>query len=188
MKKYCNLRNFLQNFPHQWVYKCVNIHICYSNHVNIHDYCSFANNILFIFFSLPSLEYSTSLLWLSLSLSLSETLSFLSQSFHGRSSLIVTRCSLLPPWFSFIPRLKASPISLIFIQSCSLYLLCTKFSDSWTLTTTTMVIYGNDYHVLLLLSLYLINEFGNLDSLCLTCGFGDLDLVVKFWFCLHVLI
>ena len=144
--------------------------------------------IFYSFFSL-SLHWNTQPHYCdSLSLSLSETLSFLSQSFHGRSSLTVTHCSQLPPWFSFIPCRKASPISLIFVQSCSLYLLCTKFSDSWTPTTTTMVIYGNEYHVLLLLSLYLINVFGDLDSLCSTCGFGDLDLVLKFWFCLHVLI
>ena len=43
-------------------------------------------------------------------------------------------------------------------------------------------------HVLLPFFLYLISEFGDLDSLCLTCGFGDLDFVVKIWCSLNVLV
>ena len=79
---------------------------------------------------------------------------------------------------------KASPIS----QYCSLYLLCTEFSDSWSQQPqpwwfTTMV-----FDVLLPFFLYLISGFRDLDSLCLTCGFGDLDFVVKIWCSLHVLV
>ena len=43
-------------------------------------------------------------------------------------------------------------------------------------------------HVLLPFFLYLISGFRDLDSLCLTCGFGDLDFVVKIWCSLHVLV
>ena len=43
-------------------------------------------------------------------------------------------------------------------------------------------------HVLFPFFLYLISRFGDLDSLCLTCGFGDLDFVVKIWCSLHVLV
>ena len=43
-------------------------------------------------------------------------------------------------------------------------------------------------HVLLPFFLYLISGFKDLDSLCLTCGFGDLDFVVKIWCSLHVLV
>ena len=43
-------------------------------------------------------------------------------------------------------------------------------------------------HVLLPFFLYLISGFGDLDSLCLTYGFRDLDFVVKIWCSLHVLV
>ena len=46
-----------QNYPHQWVYKCTYLHICYNNHVNIHDYCSCAYFTLvysFFFLSLTT--------------------------------------------------------------------------------------------------------------------------------------
>ena len=90
--------------------------------------------------------------------------------------------------FFFIPHHKASPTSPTFVQSCSLYLLCTEFSDSWTQRPqprwfTAMVI-----DVFLLFSLYLISGFVDLDSLCLTYGFRDLDLVVKIWCSLHMLL
>ena len=90
--------------------------------------------------------------------------------------------------FFFIPHHKASPTSPTFVQSCSLYLLCTEFSDSWTQRPqprwfTAMVI-----DIFLLFSLYLISGFVDLDSLCLTYGFRDLDLVVKIWCSLHMLL
>ena len=43
-------------------------------------------------------------------------------------------------------------------------------------------------HVLLPFFLYLISGFGDLDSLCLTCGFRGLDFVVKIWCSFHVLV
>ena len=97
-------------------------------------------------------------------------------------------CSFASTMVFFIPRHKISLISPTFIQSCSLYLLCTEFSDSWIQWPqprwfTAMVI-----DVVLLFSLYLISGFRDLDSLCLTCGFGDLDLIVKIWSSLHVLV
>ena len=46
------------------------------------------------------------------------------------------------------------------------------------MTTTTMIT-AMIFDVLLPFFLYLISGFGDLDSLCLTCGFRDSDLVVK---------
>ena len=126
---------------------------------------------------------------LTLSLSLiSETLSLflsisLSQSFHGQSFLIVAPHSPLPPWFSFIPCCKASPISPTFVQSCSLYLLCTELSHNWTQQPQPQWFMAMVIDVLLF-SLHLIYGFGNLYSIRLICGFGDLDLVLK---CIWVL-
>ena len=145
--------------------------------------------MFYSFFLSPSLEPS---LWLFLFLSsqrltLSLFLSIsLSQSFHGQSFLIVAPHSPLPPWFSFIPCCKASPISPTFVQSCSLYLLCTELSHNWTQQPQPQWFMAMVINVLLF-SLYLIYGFGNLYSIRLICGFGDLDLVVKIWCCLHVI-
>ena len=57
--KSCQIYTFSsQNYPHQWVYKFVNIHNCYSNPVNIHSYCSYVYDFLplFFFFFLNSLS------------------------------------------------------------------------------------------------------------------------------------
>ena len=40
-----------KNYPHQWGYKFVNIHIYYHNCANIHYYCSCVNNFLIFFLS-----------------------------------------------------------------------------------------------------------------------------------------
>ena len=70
---------------HQSLYKCVNIHVRYSNCVNIPDYCSFAFHFLII-------SHLCSLSTLSLSLSLSLSLARsqprkidLSLTYHGWS-------------------------------------------------------------------------------------------------------
>ena len=49
------------------------------------------------------------------------------------------------------------------------------------------MIYDNGFDVLLPFSLYLISGFEDLDSLCLTCVFGDLDLMFLACACLRFL-
>ena len=119
---------------------------------------------------------------------LQSRLSFLSST-HSPLPLSLTLLSCLSPSASLMLSCLMPSTSLMLSASRS-HSLCRRRwrRNPKILAAKILGLTLSCSHVLLPFFLYLISGFRDLDSLCLTCGFGDLDFVVKIWCSLHVLV
>ena len=117
---------------------------------------------------------------------LQSRLSFLSST-HSPLPLSLTLLSCLSPSASLM-LLCLTPSASLMLSASRSHSLCRR---RWRRNPKILIakILGltlSCSHVLFPFFLYLISGFGDLDSLCLTFGFRDLDFVVKIWCSLHV--
>ena len=115
---------------------------------------------------------------------LQSRLSFLSST-HSPLLLLLTLLSCLSSSASLMLSCLTPSASLMLLASRS-HSICRRRwrRNPKILATKILGLTFSCSHVLLPFFLYLISGFGD----CLTCGFGDLDFVVKIWCSLHVLV